>query len=154
MPRESTLVMETKQAIQSATKGVAQQVADLTKSDPYKWTQYFVLGLSVCFIILDVVLPLLGYSRISDLLKEWAFGKGFVLAWVWGVLAGHLFIVREKEDRILDEVLAISILVIVSLVLLCVACFCDKDGNTLLNLVLLGSGCVAGHFLWPQSPSE
>jgi hypothetical protein len=149
-----TLRMHAKQIVQHAAKDAAQEVGRLTKSDVYRWTQYFVFGLSIFFVICDIVLPLLGYTRFSELLREWAFGKGFVLAWIWGVLGGHLFIVRAKNARILDEVMAISILVILSLIFLCVACFYDKDGHTVLNLILLALGCAAGHFLWPQLPPD
>ena len=113
-----------------------------------------MLVVSAVFIIGDILFPLLGVSGFSELMKSWAFDKGFALAWIWGVLAGHLFFFRSKDARILDEVLAISILVIVTLILLCIACFCDLAGHEILNLILLGTGCVAGHLLWPQWPPE
>lgn len=135
--------MHTREAIRQSTHRIAKGLGEVTRSSIFQKVQYFVFGVSIVFVILD---PILGFTA---LLTSWAFGKGFVLAWIWGILAGHLFIVRTKG--ILDEVLAISILVISSLIILCLACFLDINGSRVLNFILLVLGCLAGHLLWPQS---
>lgn len=144
--------MHISEKVSCTTNQVAQKVAQVTATRAYRRTQYFILIVSVLFVLIDIILPLQKLPAVSDLLRDWAFGKGFVMAWIWGVLAGHLFITRNEDARILDEILAIRILVISSLVLVCIACFWDIAGHAWLNMVLLAAGCAAGHYLWPQKP--
>ncbi len=120
-----------------------------------KWvmfTQKFILVLIAIIIAVDLFLVFndIEGDTISNVIRDWAYRRFFVLTWAWGVLAGHLFL--TSAGPIFSPSTAILVLLGLTLVLFLAGYFYTDLVGVPVQLVLLVVGAVAGYLLWPQSP--
>lgn len=110
-----------------------------------------VLIITVIVIVLaDIVFTLMGDS-ISEQMKKWSVGSFFVLTWVWGVLTGHLFLPIMKEKRLIPELWAIGILVLIAFVMTMFGMSGYPITSLKGHIILLIFGVCVGSILWPQN---
>lgn len=120
----------------------------------YTLTVYFILVLFAIIIAVDVYFAFIDEfdnNTISNVLRDWAHSRFFVLTWTWGVLAGHLFLPRAGGDGLLGNPWSILTLLALTLALLLVGLFVHKiEFGARWQIALLLVGTAAGHLLWPQ----
>lgn len=134
-------------------KRAALQVAAFSQNKWVMFTQKFILVLIGLIIVVDLFLVFnqTDGDTISNVIRDWAYRRFFVLTWIWGVLAGHLFLTRAAS--IFAPPVSILVLLGLTLVLFLVGFFIYKDlVGVPVQLTLLVLGVVAGFLLWPQSP--
>ena len=132
-------------------KRAAMQIAVFSNNRWVLFTQKFILVIIGVIIVVDLFLAFneTEGDTISNVLRDWAYRQFFVLTWVWGVLAGHLFL--TNANPIFAP--SVSILVLLGLTLvLFLAGFFYKTLGVPVHAALLVVGAVAGYLLWPQSP--
>ena len=132
---------------------VAQQVSRFAKNPTVIFTEKFILSIVLLIIVVDVFLAFFNNvedDTVSEVLQGWAYNRFAVLSWAWGVLAGHLFLARVTN--IFDNsALAISVLLIITLLLFLVGFVSQINSSVIAQLFLLIAGTVAGYLLWPQN---
>ncbi|NEQ69912.1 MAG: hypothetical protein F6K21_31345 [Symploca sp. SIO2D2] len=142
-----------------------QFLLDFAENNWVKFTEIFLFAIIGFIIIVDLVLALNGLEgdTISEVIKGWAYERFFVLSWIWGVLAGHFFLVRNTT---ITGDLHTSIVILLSLTLIFLMIglaeplaisFIEPPissplASVWLQLTMLILGTIAGHLLWPQSP--
>ncbi len=133
-------------------KRAAMQMAAFSSNRWVMFTQKFILVLIAVIIVVDLFLAFNDTEgdTISNVLRNWAYQRFFVLTWVWGVLAGHLFL--TSAGPILSPSAAILVLLGLTFVLLLAGFFYTDLIGVPVQVVLLVVGAVAGYLLWPQSP--
>ena len=133
-------------------KRAAMQMAALSSNRWVMFTQKFILVLIAVIIVVDLFLAFNDTEgdTISNVIRDWAYRRFFVLSWVWGVLAGHLFL--TSVGPILSPSAAILVLLGLTLVLFLAGFFYTDLVGAPVHVVLLVVGAVAGYLLWPQSP--
>lgn len=107
---------------------------------------YVFIGITIVVIIVDIILvtnDIETGDTISNIIRDWAYGKGAVLAFIWGVLAGHFFLIDKKSITpeygwfiILGMVL---ILLLIGLIL--------KPRISALTLIILLTAGIAASFI-------
>ncbi|MEM6351037.1 MAG: hypothetical protein AAF766_09755, partial [Cyanobacteria bacterium P01_D01_bin.14] len=115
-----------------------------------KWillTQKFILALIGLIIVVDLYLAFnqIEGNTISEVIKEWAYRRFFVLSWVWGVLAGHLFL--TSGSPLLSQPVSILVLLGLTLGLFAAGWLAKGVVGVPLQLGLLVLGTLAGYLL-------
>ncbi len=130
----------------------AVQVAAFTSNRWVMFTQKFILVVVGVIILVDLFLAFnrIEGDTISEVIKEWAYRRFFVLTWTWGVLAGHLFL--SRSDPILGAHASVLVLLGMTLALLLAGLFFRDLVGLPMQVGLLLAGTVAGYLLWPQTP--
>jgi hypothetical protein len=114
-----------------------------------RFTQIFVIAITLVLIFLDVFLYSSGETTISQYINELAYGNWFVFSFIWGVLASHMFFTRESR-AIKSELISIIAVVALSVLVYFSHYFINGD-SILTQLVFLVLGGIAGYFIWPQT---
>ena len=117
-------------------------------------TQQVVIALIALLVIWDIYLYLNGEETISYVIFVNAKNDLFLISWVWGILAAHLFFTRKAAAWKVPEILGISILVLFSVLLYLLARFIDVEIPEWMHVVLLVGGSITGFFLWPQCSDD
>lgn len=133
-------------------KQAGQGIAAFSSNKWILFTQKFILVIIGIIIFVDLYLAFneIEGDTISEVIKEWAYRHFFVLSWVWGVLAGHLFLTSDKY--LFSQPVSILVLLGLTLALLLFGLLTRGVMSVQLQLVLLILGTVAGYLLWPQRP--
>jgi hypothetical protein len=65
----------------------------VTEISPY--VMWSFIGISVIVVIVDIVLYTNNENGdpLSNIVRDWSYGRGFVLPFIWGILATHFFLV-------------------------------------------------------------
>ena len=73
------------------------------------------VGVSALVIIVDIVLYTndVEGDTVSNIIRDWAYGKGLVLPFIWGVLATHFFLVGPSTVQRLQGWLVIAGIIVV-----------------------------------------
>ncbi len=117
--------------------------------DAVRIVEYVLIFLIILIIIFDVIL----YKNdtkgdtISNIIRDWINGKYFFITFAWGVLAGHLFL-GAKSDIINNEPIRLGILIGIIIILAIVGIIINKRLKLFVQIILLVTGILAGHFLW------
>lgn len=74
--------------------------------------------------------------------------KMFVIPWIWGFLASHIFIIRKK--RWLNELLGLGILLAITIVIFFKQADFIEDTNSNVYFLYLILGVVLGAIFWPR----
>ena len=138
----------------SRLNAAAFKVAGFAESRWVIFTQKFILVVVGVIVVVDLFLAMndVRGDTISEVLKAWAYQRFFVLAWAWGVLAGHLFVTRESA--LLSAPWNIWLLLGLTAALLAVGLGYKPLVPVPAQVVLLLAGAAAGHYLWPQVPVQ
>ncbi len=72
----------------------------------------------------------------------------YVLPWIWGFLASHVFIIRKK--RWLNELLGLGILLAITIVLFFKQADLIHDMNSKVFFIYLVFGVLLGAIFWPR----
>lgn len=137
---------------QKRTKRAAVQLAAFSEKKWVAVTQKFILVMVGVIIVFDLFLALNDErgDTISEVMKEWAYRRFFVVTWAWGVLAGHLFLTHPAP--VIAPPWNIWLLLGLTVVLLGVGFGYRGIVGVQVQLVLLVAGVIAGRLLWPQAP--
>ncbi len=114
-----------------------------------RFTQIFVIAITLVLVFLDVFLYSSGETTISQYFNELAYGNWFVFSFLWGVLASHMFFTRESR-AINSELVAIITIVVLSVLIYFSHYFINGD-SLITQLVFLTLGAIAGYLIWPQT---
>ena len=132
----------------------AEEVARMAEIG-YSITVKFIVISAVIVLLVDVWFALIDKvegNSISQVVNHWAQGRLFVVAWIWGVLAGHFFLAREIPAIIAPYNMILLLLVTAGFI------YFGWQGNIRYSMpwqiFLLVIGTAAGHFLWPIKLSE
>lgn len=86
-------------------------------------------------------------DTISNILKNWVYGKFFFITYFWGVLAGHFFLGSYKSF-FGNTSWNLLIILEISLILLTFGVFFKVKIRPAGQIVLLLVGLSVGHFFW------
>jgi len=78
--------------------------------------------------------------------------KMFVIPWIWGFLASHVFIARKK--RWLNELLGLGILLAITIVIYFKQADFVQQSTTKLYVLYLILGVIFGVVFWPRVRQE
>ncbi len=120
------------------------------KSKAIVYTQYVVIAITVFLIIWDIFLYRNHHDTISSVIHTNAHDKLFVITWVWGVLAAHLFICRGKDAKTIPELTGIVVLLLMALIIFLLGRYIQTPLPMWMHLIFLIFGAVTGYYLWPQ----
>ncbi len=135
-------------------KRAAMQVAALSQKPLIILVQKFIIGIVGLVVVVDLFLYLNDTpgDTISNVLRDWAYERFFVVTWAWGVLGGHLFLTNPNPP--LGSTLSIVLLLALTLALFVAGYFFFKGPIPVaVQAVLLLLGVIAGYVLWPQGPA-
>lgn len=129
-------------------QNISNVLNEAVKSPWIKFTEYFILGVIALIIVVDIILATNGHPEdtISEVIIKEAHGKFSVLTWLWGVLAGHLFLARSVP--LLGRPNSIYLLIALTFLILIAGLFTSE--NLVIQVILLLIGGLAGYLLWPQ----
>ena len=86
-------------------------------------------------------------DTISNILKNWVYGKFFFITYFWGVLAGHFFLGSYKSF-FGNTGWNLLIILEISLILLTFGVFFKVKIRPTGQILLLLIGLSVGHFFW------
>ena len=125
-------------------------VHQLFESKAIRITQFVVVAVVAILIIWDIYLYTQTDSTISEVIHDNSQRKLFVITWIWGVLASHLFVARKRTSRTVPEIIAILVLVLISVIIMLLGKFIEIEIPQYMHVILLVFGGITGYFLWPQ----
>ena len=131
-------------------KKIVNRVHNILDTKAAKYTQLMLIFVIGFLVIWDIYLYWKNESTISRIIFENAKNNLFVITWVWGILAAHLFVARKRESIRIPEIIAIVILILVSIIIFLLGKFIPIQIPQYMHFIFLTFGGVVGYYLWPQ----
>ncbi len=114
-------------------------------------TQIVIIIICALLLMFNFHLIFGGQEPIGEIINKYAMNKFFVITWIWGILASHLFLTRKEKAKKVPDLTAISMLLMFSVLIFLLGLFIEEPLPWYMHIVLLVFGGVAGFFLWPQT---
>jgi hypothetical protein len=104
------------------------------------------IGITVCVIIVDIFLYTNGVEgdTISNIVRDWSHGRGFVLPFIWGVLATHFFLVGSVSSH---TVLGWCIITAIIICMILIGIFRKPKVTPFSQVIMLVFGVTASFLL-------
>ena len=118
-------------------------------------TQLLIIIIVLALIMWDIYLYLDDQKEnLSEMIRENAKGKMFVITWVWGILSAHLFVSKRERKSNIPEHIAITILLLISIIIFLLGRYIPNEIPQYMQVVFLFFGAITGSYLWPQTLSK
>lgn len=116
---------------------------------------YILLGMVGIMVVIDILLYInkVKGDTISNIIRDWVYGKAYFITFAWGVFTGHFFM--GNGDWI-GSIKTLPCLIILSFLLVALfvhAHFKKPVMKPQHQLILLVAGILYGHFFWSMNDS-
>ena len=136
-------------------KKVITNLENIINSKTGRNTQFVIIVVVLFLIMWDVYLYIDDQEEnISMVIREKARGKLFVITWIWGILSSHLFVSKKEKKWTIPEPVAISILLLISIIIFLLGRYIPNEIPQYMQLIFLFFGAITGYYLWPQALSK
>jgi hypothetical protein len=136
-------------------KKVITNLENIINSKTGRNTQFVIIVVVLFLIMWDVYLYIDDQEEnISMVIREKARGKLFVITWIWGILSSHLFVSKKQKKWTIPEPIAITILLLVSIIIFLLGRYIPNEIPQYMQLIFLFFGAITGYYLWPQALSK
>jgi uncharacterized membrane protein YfcA len=141
--------------LEKLNEKVIAKVENLINSKITRITQFVIIVVVLALIMWDIYLYLDDQKEIiSEVIRENAKGKMFVITWVWGILSAHLFVSKKKRKRNIPEHIAITILLLMSIIIFLLGRYIPNEIPQYMQVIFLLFRAITGYYLWPQTLSK
>ena len=131
------------------------KVENFINSKISRITQLVIILIVLALIMWDIYLYLDDQKEnLSEVIRENAKGKMFVITWIWGILSAHLFVSKKERKRNIPEHIAIIILLLMSIIIFLLGKYIPNEIPQYMQLIFLFFGGITGYYLWPQTLSK
>ncbi len=135
-------------------RNITDRVCKILETKAARYTQIVVIAVISFLIILDFYLFISDKATVSETIRDNANNQLFVITWVWGILAAHLFVCRPKDSNKIPELLGIAILLIISVIIFLLGKYVNVPIPQYMHIILLALGGVSGYYFWAQEIEE
>jgi len=136
-------------------KKLTAKLKNIINSKTGRNTQFVIIVVVLFLIMWDIYLYIDDQKEnISMVIRENAKGKLFVITWVWGILSSHLFVSKKESIRTMPEHIAITILILISIIIFLLGRYIPNEIPQYMQLIFLFFGGITGYYLWPQALSQ
>lgn len=112
-----------------------------------------IVGISALLVIVEIFLSLndIPGDNINLNLYKWATNKWYFITFMWGVIAGHLFL-GSTQPWIAKNMYSVIIIGLITIALIIKGKY-DKNESISqsTHMFLLVIGTLLGHFLWSMN---
>ena len=141
--------------LDNLNKKIIAQLENIINSKAGRNTQLVIIVVVLLLIMWDVYLYIDDQEEnISMVIREKARGKLFVITWIWGILSSHLFVSKKEKNWTIPEPIAITILLLVSIIIFLLGRYIPNEIPQYMQLIFLFFGAITGYYLWPQALSK
>lgn len=134
---------------------IITKVKNIINSKITRITQLVIILIVLAFIMWDIYLYLDDQKEnLSEVIRENAKGKRCIITWVWGILSAHLFVSKKERKRNIPEHIAITILLLISIIIFLLGRYIPNEIPQYMQVVFLFFGAITGYYLWPQTLSK